>query len=247
MSCSCGAPSSFHYSFVVPSGPRSGSRQMDGTIRQELPFSSRAHLLGGVPLLQSVEYAPEPWKLLSRVTLTPQKDEGAAARSFSFTVDREFMAMLREQDVLSISRWGRPGIGLSVLRHGQLVAAAGAITWLPLGPDVSVHVPHELVAQAEAIFRARNPNYRLFEYPLQVQVGDAVDVLHWGRPTMGDYEILIRRGCRPFPIGSESVSIERRGVCPDTAAHHTAQLLESEPVEVVTLDGETRSSAFGEY
>jgi hypothetical protein len=142
---------------------------------------------------------------------------------------------------------GSPGIGLSVLRAGRLVAAAGAVTCLPLGPDVSVHVSRDLVDAAEAIFRTHNPRYQLFEYPLQVQVGDAVDILHWGRPTMGDFEILIRRGRRPSPFGSESLSIERRGVCPDTASHHTAQLLESEPVETVDLDGRPRTSSLRGY
>lgn len=37
---------------------------------------------------------------------------------------------------------------------------------------------------------------------------------------------------RGMPGRDESLSIERRGVCPDTAAHTTAQLLEAEGVEL---------------
>ena len=50
---------------------------------------------------------------------------------------------------------------------------------------------------------------------------------------MGDYEIFVRHGFLWGDPGTdESVSIELRRVCPDTAAHTTAQLLEQERQEL---------------
>jgi hypothetical protein len=115
--------------------------------------------LGHAPLLQTVEYYREKWQLLCRITLTASEKKHAIASSFSFNVDRELIGMLRGDDVLNISRTHCAGLGLSILRDGELVAAAGAVMHVPLGPTVSVRYPRELVEEAEAIFRARDPEY----------------------------------------------------------------------------------------
>jgi hypothetical protein len=86
-----------------------------------------------------VEYHREQLQLLCRVTLTAT-EKHAIASSFWFNVDRELIAMLRGSDVLHISRTHRAGLGLSVLRDGQLIAAAGAVMHVPLG-TVSVRHP----------------------------------------------------------------------------------------------------------
>ena len=82
--------------------------------------------------------------------------------------------MLRAKDVLYISRTHCEGLGLSVLRDGELIAAAGAVMHVPLGPPVNVRYPHELVEEAEAVFRARDPEYDTWNYPAQLRVGTAV-------------------------------------------------------------------------
>ena len=66
--------------------------------------------------------------------------------------------MLRPGDALHISRTRCAGVGLSVLRESQLVAAAGAVSAVPLGAEVTVSHPGDLVRQAEAIFRVRDPD-----------------------------------------------------------------------------------------
>lgn len=214
----------FDYAFIVPDGPRGGSRRIEGTLR-EPPQGVQDRLIGHAPLLHAEEYQREAWQLFSRITLTP-RDRKATARSFSFSVDRELIAMLRSGDALHISRTPCAGLGLSVLRDGQLLAAAGAVSAVPLGPEVSVNYPGDLVRQAEAVFRMRDPGYHMSDSPVELRVGAVTRIVHGGRPTIGDYEILVRHGFLwGIPGTDESVSIERRRACPDTAAHHTAELL----------------------
>jgi hypothetical protein len=216
----------FDYSFVIPEGPRGGTREMQGALRQPLQGDPE-RLLGHAPLLETVEYHREKWQLLCRITLAATEKKHSMASSFSFTVDRELIAMLRKNDALHISRTYCAGLGLSVLRGGELVAAAGAVTHVPLGPTVSVRHPRGLIEAAEAIFRARDREYEMCNYPVELRVGDVLRILQAGRPTVGDYEILVRHGpISDIPGTDECVSIERLGICPSTAAHNSAQLME---------------------
>lgn len=214
----------FDYTFVVPAGARTGS--IRGVLR-ELPEADPARLLGHAPTLEAVEYQREAWQLYSRITLTASETLHAIASSLSFSVDRELIAMLRENDSFHISRTPRGGLGLSVIRDGNLIAAVGAVSYVPLGPDVSVHTPGDLVAQAEKIFQARDPNYLMIPYPTELTVEGATRIIHSGRLRMGPYEISVRHGvARGLPGVDGSVSIERCGVCPDAAAFVSAELLE---------------------
>ena len=216
----------FDYRFVVPEGPASGTRRMPGGLREPIDHDPE-RLLGHAPLLETVEYQREPWQLYSRITLSATDKQYAIARAFAFSVDRELIAMLRPEDVLFISRTHCAGLGLSVLRGGELVAAAGAVIHVPLGPTVSVRSPMELIDQAEAIFRARDPEYRMGNQPVELCVGDVRRILHGGRPTIGGFEILVRHGfLRGLPGTNECISIERLKMCPSTAAHNSAQLME---------------------
>ena len=224
----------FDYTFVVPSGSRSGSRRMKGTLTAKPGWHDRRRLLGRSAILEAVEYQKEAWQLYSRLTLTAGNKWTATARSFAFSVDRALIVMLRQDDVLNISRTACAGLGLSVLREGRLVAAAGAVSAVPLGPDVSVRHTFDLVQRAEAIFRVRDPEYEMKDHPVELRVGNVTRILHVGRPTIGDYEVLVRHGfIAGMPGTNESVSIELRRVCPDTAAHTSAQLMEQEGQELL--------------
>jgi hypothetical protein len=100
---------------------------------------------------------------------------------------------------------------------------------VPLGPVVSVRHPWELARQAEEIFRSQDPKYEMRDYPVQLRVGDVTRIIHVGRSTIGVYEILVRHGfISGMPGTDECVSIERLGICPSTAAHNSAQLMEEE-------------------
>jgi len=217
----------FDYVFDV-STVAGAAGPLQGRPREPLARTDR-RLLGHAPLLEAVEYQREAWQLYARITLTGGEGRHASVRSASFSVDRGLVRVLRQGDVLYISRTLCAGLGLSILRDGQLVAAAGAITSVPLGTDVSARHPGDLVEQAEQIFRTRDPQYRTRESPIELSVAGVTRILHGGRPTLGPYEVFVRHGfLRGIPGTDESLSIERRGVCPDTAAHTTAQLLDEE-------------------
>jgi len=224
----------FDYAFIVPEGARSSTRRIEGTLR-EPPEGEQERLIGHAPLMVTEEYQREAWQLYSRITLTP-RDRYATARSFSFSVDRALITMLREGDVVHVSRTPCAGLGLSIVRDGQLVAAAGAICHVPLGPDVSVRTPGDLVRQSERIFQTRDPEYVFGRPPLEVRIGNVTRILDGGRPTIGPYELFVRHGfIMGFPGTDACASIERIRVCPDTAAHHSAELISKhEGVALVT-------------
>lgn len=225
----------FDYVFVVPEEPRNGSLRVRGSLREPLQRSDR-RLVGHAPILQTVEYQREPWQLYNRVTLkaTDRWKGRANVAAASFSVERGLIRMLRPGDLLHMTRTSCAGIGISVLRAGHLLAAAGAITSVPLGADVSARSPSDLIGQAEAIFRTRDPEYDLRDYPIEISIAGKNRILHGGRPTIGPYEIFVRHGfVSGIPGTAESASIERRGVCPDTAAHTSAQLLEEEALQMM--------------
>jgi len=217
----------FDYVFKVSAKPIG---RMQGTIRKPVFLDGR-RLVGHAPVLIAEEYERQPWQLYARITLVAS-DSRALASFVSFSVDRPLLRALREGDLLNLTRTGCGGLGLSILRDNYLVAAAGAITRVPLGADVSARSPHDLTQQAEAIFQTRDPKYRLHDYPVELTIQGETRILHIGRPQIGPYEVFMRHGfLRGLPGTNECVSIERRGVCPDTCAHTTAQLL-TEGVEI---------------
>ena len=104
---------------------------------------------------------------------------------------------------------------LGQMRHlcgGQSMVTATCGTF-----DYSFVVPdqgHRGTRQMKGTLRIRHA-----KLPGGVRVGDVTRILHEGRPAIGDYEILVRHGCiSGMPGTDESVSIERLGVCPSTAA-----------------------------
>jgi hypothetical protein len=211
----------FDYVFKISSTPLGRTQ---GSVREPVPRDQR-RLVGHAPILVSGDYQREPWQLYARITLAAS-DRRALASVVSFSVDRALLKALRTGDVLHLNRTGCGGMGLSILRDNHLVAAAGAITHVPLGADVSARAPSDLTQQAEAVFQTRDPQYHLQDQPIELTIQGETRILHIGRPQMGPYEVFMRHGfMRGIPGTDESVSIERRGVCPDTAAHTTAQLL----------------------
>ena len=218
----------FDYKFVVPDGSFGGKRQMQGMLREPIE-GDQERLLGHAPLLQTVEYYQEKRQLLCRVTLTATEKtprDGIIVLVHCGS-GADCHASCERRPVHQPHALCR--VGPVDSRDGELVAAAGAVTCVPLGPTVSVRYPHELIEEAEAIFRARDPEYDMRNHPVELRVGDVLHILHEGRPTIGDYEILVRHGhIRGMPGTDECVSIERLKICPSTAAHNSAQLMETE-------------------
>jgi hypothetical protein len=207
-------------------------QKLRGRPREDLLKGDR-RLVGHAPLLEASEYQRQPWQLYARITLIASDPSSALVKSVSFSVERGLVRVLRRGDVLHIRRTGCAGIGLSILRGNHLIAAAGGIVGLPLGADVSARYPYDLIDQAEAIFRTRDPKYYVPDVPIELSIAGVTCILHTGRPQIGPYEILIRHGFLPGTPGKdECLSIERRGVCPDTAAHTSAQLLDVEGLQI---------------
>jgi hypothetical protein len=212
--------------------PPGVGEQLTGRLREPLS-SGDSRFVDYAPLLTWAECQPEPWKLYARITLIASGRQNATFESASFTVERGLLRVLRPGDQLHVSRTPCAGLGLSILRSDHLVAAAGAITSVPLGVDVSVRHPWDLIREAERIFRTRDTEYHVRESPIELWVDGVTRIMHAGRPRIGPYDILIRHGfVAGTPGTDECVSIERCGVCPDTAAHTSAQLLEEHGLKI---------------
>jgi len=190
-------------------------------------------LVGYAPRLTAVGYQREAWQLYARVTLTATDRGHATVGRASFSVDRRFIRMLRDRDMLYMSRTSCGGVGLSVLRQGELIGAAGAVTHVPLGRGQSVGLPLDLIRQAESIFQGRDASYYMRECPIEIGLAGETRITDGGRPTIGPYDVFIRHGfLRGMPGTDVCASIERKGVCSDTAAHTSAQLLDEEGLDL---------------
>lgn len=221
----------FDYVFHVSDGPRSGDRKMRGKLRD--PHDAGDRLLGHAPTLEAVEYKRAEWQLYSRVTLAATGWRRATASRFSFSVDRALITTLRAGDTIHVSRTSVGGLGFSILRGDELVAAVGAITSVELGTDLTARHPRDLIEQVERVFRTRDPEYKTREFPIELTAAGETRIVHKGRTRVGPYDAFVIHG---FIIGipgtAERACIERRGVSPETAALTTAQLFGTESMEM---------------
>jgi hypothetical protein len=146
-------------------------------------------------------------------------------RGDSFHVDMEFVRALRGGDLVYFARTPCAGVGISVMRGETLVAAAGAVTAVPLGRDVVVGAPAVMEA-VHALFEQVDADYALPEIPLEVRIGGQGKVRHCGTGTHGPYWIYIVHGFHPgMPGTDECVAIALVGSFPETPTSSTAQLL----------------------
>ena len=167
-----------------------------------------------------------PKTLRSRFSLNATERTLATVACASFHVDEGVTARLRAGDVINMSRTGCGGLGISVLRDGRLVVAAGAVTRVPLGDDLSVRIPGELVNEAEAIFRRRDPEYRFSELPTELKTDHETRLLAPGWSRVGSYTAFLVHGpVRGIPGNNECLGITRVGIGGDTTASCTALLL----------------------
>jgi hypothetical protein len=63
--------------------------------------------------------------------------------------------------------------GVSAIRKGRLIFAVGEVTAVPLGSDVSVKIPHDLLSKAQALFRHRDPEFEFADYPIAARIVDS--------------------------------------------------------------------------
>jgi hypothetical protein len=168
-----------------------------------------------------------PKVLRSRLTLTASTRNYAQVASAAFHVDRALMMALSPHDMLCLARTACGGLALSIIRNGQLVAAAGAVSAVPLGEFVHVRTPIDTIRAAEEVFRTQDPEFAFGELPVEVRVGEQTRLLYVGRPRLNSYEVFVGHGFyRGLPGTDECVALAMIGACPGVVAIASAQLLD---------------------
>ncbi len=242
--------STFDYVATVPDRLVDDSSPWVARLREPVQRTSDglgSRLVGASPRLQITDagLTPNPgytrgvWRpevLRSRITLIASEMEGASARSVSFHVDKGLTSALRPGDLIYTARTGCAQLGLSVVRHGQLVVAVGAITAVPLGKNAEAQIPWDLVEQMEAMFRKRDPHFSLSELPIEVRVGNRrlLSLGRGGRSGLKGYVVKVMHGFyRGMPGVDECAAISLIGACSDIAADSSALLLDTDPYEII--------------
>jgi hypothetical protein len=161
----------------------------------------------------------------SQVALTAT-DRSSPATTASFYIDRELTDTLQPGDTVRIVRNHLGGVAMAILRGGELVAAAGAITSTGLG-NVAARIPRQLIEAALDVFRPHDPDFAFREWPVEVEIGSSHAVLFTGRRDVGDYCIFVEHGLfTGDAAASECLSISRNGLVADIAAIASAQLID---------------------
>ena len=169
-----------------------------------------------------------PWSLRkrSRVTLVATAQDQASVAEASFYIDKTLTDRAKAGDQMHLSRDACCGLGFSLIRGGKLVAAAGALTAVPLGDGVEVRIPRDLISTAESVFQKRDPDFEFIGEPVEIKIeglreryGQSLSrrpqnpltdafISFRGSAVVGDYRVIVRHGPFQFPGGSrECVSI----------------------------------------
>lgn len=190
-------------------------------------------LVGWSPLLYIREAGLPPNAGLSvpsvvrnEIRLMATDKKYASCETASYFVDRVLLRVLRPGDVFHIARTCCGGVGASAIREGKLIFAVGAVMAVPLGSEISVKIPYELLTKAEAILRQRDPEFELDHHPIEICIGDLPKILYGGHLQMGAYHVWVEHGFLPgMPGTEESVSITLGEACDWVAGSASAQLL----------------------
>ena len=166
----------------------------------------------------------------SRVQLTASMFDRSSVKSFSFLVSKRLTLRLAAGDVIHLARTFCGGLGLSVLRSGELVVAAGAITLVPLGAGVIARTPSDLLEKATAVFHERDPEFKFPAPPLEVAVGNTSAILFSWRRELGPFDVEVIHGfLAGIPGKDECAAIARREMCSLYAAVTSAGWLREHP------------------
>ena len=192
----------FRYAGVIPANPAAGwylenQESIDTEDRGPL-FVNR--LVGLSPKVK----ISGGW-----VTLTASGRRRSQAASIAFQLGSGFTQWFQSNDILNVVRTATADIGVSLLRAGNLIAAAGAVTQVPLGEAISVH-------------GGSNPDLRDHAFGLFSRAVDTWLDISFGSQTLrlragpeiiiGDYSVSVLH-CFRFGIPGkyESVAISRVG------------------------------------
>ena len=222
----------FDYVAVVPAAGgdlhwHARSRAEDGQPTNERPLVGRsprvrfesAGVLKGGGRLSALCDVTRPAVLATRVVLAASDRTDAPASAVSFHLDQGLVDAFRIGDVINLSRSPRGGLGLSVIRGNELVVALGAVTAVPLAPDLKATVRRDQVVR-RLPFLGETQTDRRWLHPVQITTAQAVP----RRPK--GFAIRIWHGAWPPPQDAdECVSIVRTGSCAEVAVFASTHLL----------------------
>jgi hypothetical protein len=144
----------------------------------------------------------------------------------SFFVARALVAALRPGDSVHMVRNDAVGLAISVIRDGRCIAAAGAVSNVPLGSKLQVSFRWQQLEAAEAILRERDPDFQFCDIPVEVTIAGETRLLFGGLCRLGEYEVfVIRPYSRGIPGTSECVGLSHVKLCETYAANASAELL----------------------
>jgi hypothetical protein len=232
----------FEYVAVVPDGSStvfSCPAQLRKPAGNEGPDTTR--LLGPSPRLHVSDAGAtpnpgprNPATQRSRLRLAASGKQYASVAELSFVLDRGVISALRGGDLLHMARTSCGRVGVSAIRSGQLIFAAGAVTAVPLGCDFEAQVPHDLVREAEAVFRKRDSGFQFAEYPVEIRVFKERHIRYNGRMNLGPFEVWVLHGHeRGYPGRDECVSVVRTNSCPVVDANSSALFLDTDTLEML--------------
>jgi len=234
------ASGTFDYVLTVPERIADNGFECRADVREAIVRTGDplrdSRLVGTTPLVRVVDAgltpdpSPErPWVMRSRITLSAATQDGAGVAEASFHVDKALTSSMRQGDEVHLSRTACGGLGLSVLRRGELVVAAGAVTTVPLGEKIRAEIPGDLIAAATAVFHRRDPGFQFPELPVELNISSSRWILHGGRRKIDEYRVFLVHG---FLVGlpghNECGAIYHKGKCPESAAHASAMLMDCE-------------------
>ena len=170
---------------------------------------------GGGPLSPLCDLI-RPAVLGARVALTASDRTHATAQAVWFHLDEGFVRALRPGDIINLTRSPRGGLALSVIRGNALVAAIGAVTVVPLAPDLKATVRRDQVVGRSLDGGAETS----WLHPVHITTAEAVP-----RKPKG-FTIRTWYGAWPVPQDAdECVSIVRQGSFPELATFASTHLL----------------------
>jgi len=176
---------------------------------------------------------PNPHVPRSRLTLTASGQDLADASAVSFYIDKRLALLIHPRDTLNITRDGTGRWGLSLIREGELVFAAGAITAVPLGERVKTKIPYDLIQAAEALFKKQDEAFEFYEYPIEVTVGSEQRIFYGGRRLVGGYHVSLMHGFRIGELGENACgALLSVGACHVSAAFFAERLLDYSSYEI---------------
>jgi len=125
------------------------------------------------------------------------------------------------------------------------LAAAGALTAVPLGKGAEARIPHDLISTAESLFQKRDPDFEFIEQPVEIKIEGLRErygrylsgkppnpltdafISFGGGEIIGDYRVIVRHGSFAIEGGqSESVSICDQQMFTHAAGEFAAMLLD---------------------